>query len=119
MSKRSRYSEAELDLLAMKLRRENLVQMHKSAQEEFKFRQMIKDSEKIRNYQNEYGNLYESHRRMPIALQGPTARRMRELVTALKLYRDQYPINFPSGPMPLPRPVRGQHRTDNQREGLA
>ena len=119
MSKRSRYSEAELDLLAMKLRRENLVQMHKNAQEEFKFREMIKAGEKIRNYQNEYGNLYAAHRRLPTGLQGEAAVRVRELVKALKLYRERYPLNFPTGPMPLPNPVRGDRRTPDQIRGFA
>ena len=114
MSKRSRYSEAELDLLAMKLRRENLVQMHKSAQEEFKFREMIKDAEKIRNYQNEYGVLYAAHRRMPLGLQGEAAARTRELVRALKLYRERYLLIFPSGQMPYPKNLPGQRRTPDQ-----
>ena len=119
MSKRNRYSEAELDLLAMKLRRENLVQMHKSAQEEFKFREMIKDAEKIRNYQNEYGALYSAHRRLPLGLQGDAASRVRELVRSLKQYRSRYSLNFPSGPMPLPKPIPGQRRTHDQVRGLA
>ena len=119
MSKRSRFSEAELDLFAMKLRRENLVQMHKSAQEEFKFREMIKDAEKIRNYQNEYGALYSAHRRLPLGLQGDAASRVKELVRSLKLYRARYPLNFPSGPMPSPNPVPGQRRSTDQVRGFA
>ena len=75
MVKRKRISEAEADLLAMKLRRENMVQMHKTAMEEFKFREMIKAGETIRNYQNEYGNLYNAHRRLPTGLQGAAAAR--------------------------------------------
>ena len=46
MNKR-RISEAEADLLAMKLRRENIVSQHKAAMEEFKFKDMIKAGERL------------------------------------------------------------------------
>ena len=119
MVKRKRISEAEADLLAMKLRRENMVQIHKNALEEFKFREMIKAGETIRNYQNEYGNLYGAHRRLPTGLQGAAAARVRELVKALRSYRESNPINFPSGPMPSVLPGRGQRRTSDQVRGFA
>ena len=101
MAKTIRLRESEADLLAMKLRRENIVAQHKAQLEEFKFREMIKAGEKIRNYQNEYGQLWHAHTRLPQGLQGKTLRRLRELTKALTNYREEYPINYPRGP-PLP-----------------
>ena len=101
MVKTTRLSESEADLLAMKLRRENMVAQHKAQMEEFKFREMIKAGEKIRNYQNEYGQLWHAHTRLPQGLQGKTLRRLQELTKTLYAYRNSNPINYPRGP-PLP-----------------
>ena len=56
--------DIDADLLALKLRRENLVPQHKAFMEEQIVRQRIKMAEKIRNYQNEYGTLKEALARM-------------------------------------------------------
>jgi len=100
MTRQRRLSAAEADLLAMKLRRENMVASHKAMMDEYKTRNMIKAAEKIKNNQNEYGNLLSAHSRLPLGLQGPALRRMRDIGQILSGFRDQYPLNFPSGPMP-------------------
>ena len=101
MVKRSkRISAAEADLLAMKLRRENMVASHKAMQEEYKVREMIKSSERIKNAQNQYGALLGAYSRLPVGLQAEATRRMREIGEVLTNYKAQYPINFPQGPMP-------------------
>ena len=41
-------SASEADLLAMRLRRENMVAFHKATQEEYKVREMIRAAEKIK-----------------------------------------------------------------------
>ena len=97
---RNKLSAAEVDLLAMKLRRENMVASHKAVQEEYKTRQMIQAAEKIKKYQNEYGSLLNAHSRLPIGLQGPALSRMRDLGQMLTNYKTQFPGNFPQGPMP-------------------
>ena len=96
MNKR-KLSAAEADLLAMKLRRENMVASHKAIMEEYKVREMIRAAEKIKNYQNQYGALQEAHSRLPIGLQGPALRRMKDLGTMLEYYGRKYPLNFPAG----------------------
>ena len=100
MVKRSKISAAEADLLAMKLRRENMVASHKAMMEEYKVRAMIQAADKIRNHQNEYGALLNAHSRLPIGLQGMALRRMNEVGSILAGYQDRYPLNFPRGPMP-------------------
>ncbi len=91
---------AEADVLAMKLRRENMVTLHKAAMEEYKTRAMIDEAEKVKNWQNQYGSLLESINRLPLGLQGETYKRMRDLGNALTLSRQRYPLNFPRGPDP-------------------
>ena len=99
-TRKSARHSAEQELLAMKLRRENTVSVHKTAQEEYRLREAIKAADQIRNYQNQYGILLESNQRLPIALQGPSLQRMRDLGNALKVYYSKYPMNFPRGPSP-------------------
>ena len=111
MTKRSRLSAAEADLLAMKLRRENMVASHKAVMEEYKVRQMIRAAEKIKNQQNQYGSLLEAHSRLPLGLQGPALQRMRDLSMQLAAYRAQFPWNFPRGPGPN---VRGQQAVERR-----
>ena len=96
MNKR-KLSAAEADLLAMKLRRENMVASHKAVMEEYQVIEMIKAAEKIKNYQNQYGTLQEAHSRLPLALQGPALQRMNDLATMLEHYGRKYPGNFPAG----------------------
>ena len=91
---------AEAELLAMKLRRENTVSVHKTAQEEYRLREAIKAADQIRNYQTQYGILLESNQRLPTALQGPALRRMRDLGDALQMLHTKYPSNYPRGPSP-------------------
>jgi len=100
MTKRDRIRASEADLLAMKLRRENMVASHKAMQEEYKVREMIKAAERIKNAQNQYGTLLNAHSRLPLGLQGPALRRMREVGQILTGFQERYPINFPQGPMP-------------------
>jgi len=95
MNKR-RISEAEADLLAMKLRRENIVSQHKAAMEEFRFREMIKAGEKVRNYSNEFGSLSANHSRLPPALQREVIPRLRFLAEEIFKVRQRYPLNFPN-----------------------
>ena len=90
----------EADLLAMRLRRENMIVQHKAAMEEYKTREMIEMAERVKNYQNQYGALLEASSRLPQALQGPTYERMRDLGNALTISRQRYPFNFPRGPDP-------------------
>ena len=97
---------AEADLLAMKLRRENMVAHHKAAMEEYKTRAMIEETEKIRNWQNQYGALKEASSRLPLGLQGAAYDRMQELGRTLTMTREKYPFNFPRGPDP--GNIRGQ-----------
>ena len=97
---KARRRSAEADLLAMKLRRENTVSVHKTAQEEYRLREAIKAADQIRNYQNQYGILLESNQRLPTALQGPSLQRMRDLGDALQLLHTKYPQNYPRGPSP-------------------
>ena len=100
MTKRDRLRASEADLLAMKLRRENMVASHKAMQEEYKVREMIKAAERIKNAQNQYGTLLNAHSRLPLGLQGPALRRMQEVGQILTGFQERYPINFPQGPMP-------------------
>ncbi len=91
---------AEADLLAMRLRRENMIVQHKAAMEEYKTRAMIEEAEKIKNWQNQYGALKEASSRLPLGLQGAAYDRMRDLGNALTISRQKYPFNFPRGPDP-------------------
>ena len=100
MVKRKKLSAAEADLLAMKLRRENMVASHKAMEEEWRVRQRIQTAEGIKNMQNQYGALVEAHSRLPLGLQGPALRKMLEIGLALKRARTLYPANFPQGPDP-------------------
>ena len=109
-SKKRNMSASEADLLAMRLRRENMVAFHKATQEEYKVRQMIQTAEKIKNYQNEYGNLLNAHSRLPIGLQGPALSRMRDLGQMLTGYKARFPGNFPEGAMPQERIPQGRLR---------
>ena len=90
----------DADLLAIKLRRENMRLTHKAAMEEYKTREMIKASEKIKNHQNEFGRLLEAHSRLPLGMQGDALKRMKLVGSLLAGYRQQYPYNFPQGPYP-------------------
>ena len=92
--KKRRISEAEADLLAMKLRRENIVSQHKAAMEEFKFREMIKAGEKVRNYSNEFGSLSANHARLPPALQREIIPRLRFLAQELLKIKNKISIEF-------------------------
>ena len=100
MVKRSKLSAAEADLLAMKLRRENMVASHKAMMEEYKVRKMIKDAERIKNYQSQYGALQEAPARLPLGLQTTSLRRMQDLGKMLKFYQQIYSNYFPQGPGP-------------------
>ena len=100
MVKRKKLSAAEADLLAMKLRRENMVASHKAMEEEYRVRQRIQMAAKIKNQQNQYGALVEAHSRLPLGLQGSALRKMLEVGMALKEARKLYPANFPEGPDP-------------------
>ena len=68
--------------------------------EDFKFREMIKAAEKIRNHQNEWSSLLEAHKRLPVGLQGAVMDRMQALGNQLIEDKQQYPINFPRGTYP-------------------
>jgi hypothetical protein len=98
--KRRRGTAAEADLMAMRLRRENMVASHKAVMEEYKVREMIKASEKIKNYQTQYGSLLAAHSRLPIGLQGPALQRMQDVGNVLTALQDRFPWNFPRGSMP-------------------
>ena len=100
MKKRNRIRASDADLLAMRLRRENMVAFHKAAQEEYKVRAMIQAAEKIKNAQNQYGALLNAHSRLPLGLQGAALQRMREVGQVLTDFQQRYPGNFPQGPMP-------------------
>ena len=91
---------AEADILSMKLRRENMVALHKASMEEYKVRDMINEAEKVKNWQNQYGSLQETITRLPLELRRQTYNRMVNLGNALTMSRQRYPINFPRGPDP-------------------
>ena len=112
-TRKSARRSAEQELLAMKLRRENTVSVHKTAQEEYRLREAIKKADQIRNYQNQYGILLESNQRLPIALQGPSLQRMRDLGDALQMLHSQYPFNYPRGPSPWDREAINNRRRLN------
>lgn len=113
MLRSKKLSAAEADLLAMKLRRENTVAHHKAMIEGSRLREMINTSERARNMQNEYGALLEASLRLPIALQGATARRMQDLASALAATRSAYPHNFPRGPDPANAGMQEARRRTN------
>ena len=100
MKQKSKLSAAEADLLAMKLRRENMVASHKAMMEEYKARRMIKDTERIKNLQNQYGALQDAFSRLPLGLQDPAHKRMRDIGLVLTNYRRTYDRTIPNGPMP-------------------
>lgn len=89
-----------------------MVASHKAMQEEYKVRAMIKAAENIKNAQNQYGALLNAHSRLPLGLQGPALRRMREVGQILAGFQERYPINFPQGPMPPQIPRRRRRRDD-------
>ena len=96
-----RRRDPDADLRAMRIRHENFTNLHKNAYEEKRLMRAIADAQKIRDLQHQYGALREAHERMPIALQGESARRLRDVSTALISLETQYPFGAPTGPSPL------------------
>ena len=92
-----RRNTSEQELQAMRLRRENSVSVHKTAEAQSRLRAAIVDSEKIRNKQIQYGILLAAQERLPISLQAASAQRLKELGSALEAAYQKYPRNFPSG----------------------
>ena len=76
-----------------------MVASHKAMMEEYKARRMIKDTERIKNFQNQYGALKEAHDRLPVGLQAQALRRMNDIGNMLTYYDRMY-INLPQGPGP-------------------
>ena len=94
------YSKSEADLLAMRIRRENNVNVHRQAQERYMLSNAIKTAEDIRNYQNQYGILKEEVERMPLALQGAALQRFRDIGNTLQILRANFPYKYPRGADP-------------------
>ena len=94
------YSKSEADLLAMRIRRENSVNVHRQAQERAALSDAIRASEDIRNYQNQYGILKAEMDRMPPGLQSAAIQRFKDLGATLQILRARYPYNYPRGPDP-------------------
>ena len=94
------YSKSEADLLLMKIRRENSVNVHRQAHERYLLSNAIKTAEDIRNYQNQCGILKEEVDRMPTALQGAALQRFRDVGNTLQLLRANFPYKYPRGADP-------------------
>ena len=92
--------DPDADLRAMRIRRENVVNLHKTATEERKWREAVAKADLIRNYQTQYGMLREAHARLPLGLQGDAARRLQDLSTVLVSLETRY-AGLPTGPSPL------------------
>ena len=92
--------DPDADLRAMRIRRENFVNLHKNAADERKWRDAVEKADMIRNYQNQYGALREAHSRLPLGLQGDAARRLQDLSTVL-ISLESGKVNVPTGPSPL------------------
>lgn len=92
--------DPDADLRAMRIRRENVVNLHRNATEERKWRDAVARAEEIRKFQIQYGTLREAHARLPLGLQGDAARRLQDLSTALVSLETQY-AGIPTGPSPL------------------
>ena len=97
----------------MRLRRENSVSIHKTAQDEFRLRASIADAEFIRNRQIQYGILLEAQERLPIALQAESARRLKELGNSLMVLSQKYPMNYPRGFDPIQERINRSRRRQN------
>ena len=76
---KSRVTAAELDLLARKIQRENMVARYKAVWEEREVTRRLKAAEKFNNLQREHGALLEAHRRLPLGLQRDAFRRLHAL----------------------------------------
>ena len=107
------YSKSEADLLAMKIRRENSVNVHRQAQERAALSDAIKAAEDIKNYQNAYGILKAEVDRMPLALQGAALQRFRDLGATLQILRARYPYNYPRGADPSNATAQANRRRIN------
>ena len=103
MYARRRFSKSEADLLAMRLRYENSVSLHKQAADSSKLRAAIEAADKIRNMQNQYGIRVAANQRLPLALQGPAMQR-------LKGMREMYPFNYPRGADPSNMAAQAERR---------
>ena len=68
-------------------------------------------AERARNMQIEYGQLAESHSRLPLGLQGAAMDRMRSLGAHLRMIQTQYPRNFPRGHGPSSKSEQRLHRS--------
>ena len=113
MYARRRFSKSEADLLAMRLRYENSVSLHKQAADSSKLRAAIEAADKIRNLQNQYGILVEANQRLPLALQGPAMQRLKDVGDALKGMREKYPFNYPRGADPSNMAAQEERRRLN------
>jgi len=113
MYARRRYSKSEADLLAMRLRYENSVSLHKQAADSSKLRAAIEAADKIRNLQNQYGILVEANQRLPLALQGPAMQRLKDVGDALIGMREKYPFNYPRGADPSNAVTQAERRRLN------
>ena len=107
------YSKSEADLLAMRLRRENSVNFHRQAQDQYKLRQAIDAADQIRNYQNQYGILKAEVAKMPLALQGAALERFRNIGNALSILHQNYPGNYPRGADPANFNIQTSRRRIN------
>ena len=108
-----RFSKSEADLLAMRLRYENSMSLHKHAAESSKLRASIEAADKIRNMQNQYGILVAANQRLPLALQQPAMQRLKDVGDALKGMREKYPFNYPRGPDPSDVATQAERRRLN------
>jgi len=97
----------------MRLRRENSVSIHKTAEEEYRLRAAIADNELIRNHQIQYGILLEAQQRLPIALQAQSAQRLKELGNSLMVLAMKRPYNYPRGFDPREQTINNVRRRRN------
>ena len=76
---KKRVTASELELLARKIQRENMVDRYKAVWQEREVTKRIKDAEKFNNLQREHGALLEAHRRLPMGLQRDSFQRLTTL----------------------------------------
>ena len=86
---------AELDLLALRLQRENAVARYRAQFEENSAIRRIKAAEAINNAQRQHGALLEAHRRLPAGLQRDAMQQLRVLTARLVRAKVAYPNEFP------------------------
>ena len=81
---------AELDLLALRLQKENAIIRYRAQFEENSAIKRIKAAETINNAQRQHGALLEAHRRLPAGLQREAFQQLRVLTARLQRAKAAY-----------------------------